>query len=243
MSKIIVSFSRRAAFLCLALAVFNLHSATLLAASAGASTPPTGELTSAGGIKIDGALAVSGQTFFPGSTFVVAPASLSILTLRNHGRLELSAETTLKLDFSDDQVMGALEAGRLRIFAPAGVTARLMTSDATVLADSSQPVMFSVEKRREGATTVSVEAGQVEMSDGKSRQMVTAGQMLTTVGGSPTPANGRQHLSGGKKVGLGLGIAGLVAMIAIIFTGKEDEEELFFGCVHVGLSDTIGTCR
>jgi hypothetical protein len=245
MSKMIFSFGRRAAFLCLALAVFNLHPATLLATYAeGTPAPHTGEITSAGGVKVDGALAVSGQTFFPGSTFAVAPASLSILTLRNHGRLELSAETTLKLDFSDDQIVGALEAGRLRVFAPARVTARLMTSDATVLADSGQPVMFSVERGREGATTVSVEVGRVEMSTGNQTQTLSAGQMLSTSGGAPSLANKKERLSAGKKIGLGLGVAGLVAMIAIIFTGGEDEEMLNFGgCVHVGLSDTTDHCR
>src|ERR1044072_2790720 len=102
MRKILVSFSRWASILCLALAVINLHSAAALGSSVVVSVRPTGELILGGSVDVDGASAVSGQTIFPGSTFRSGANSPSMLNLHNHSRLEMSAETVLKLDFADD---------------------------------------------------------------------------------------------------------------------------------------------
>lgn len=246
MRNIIVTLSRRAALLYLALAVFSLHSATVISgADATTEVTPAGELSIAGSVYIDDAPAISGQTFFPGNTFCVAAASRSTLTLGNHGRLELSEETTIKLDFSDAQVTGALEAGRLRVYAPVGVTTRFVTGDATILADARQPAMFSVE-RGSGGTTVSVETGQVEMSFDNRTRLVSEGQFLSTSGVSETMPSGRQHLSGGTKAGLALGIAGVIAIITFLFTGGSDEETLTFGGCVPGTGRTspmIDSCR
>ncbi|HYY57956.1 MAG TPA: hypothetical protein VE842_11535 [Pyrinomonadaceae bacterium] len=208
--------------------------------------PPSGELTTLGRVMVDGAPGVSGQTFFPGSTCVVTAASRSILTLSNLSRLKLSAETTLKLDFTDDKVTGMIEGGQLAVFVPSGVAARFMTTDATVVSDSRQPATFSVEIGRGGETTVSVEAGQVEMNVGNRTQLVSAGQILSTPGGSqplPTP---RQQFSKGKKIAAGIGIALLGAVIAIMLTGSPDRIDRtdFGGCV-ISLSPTNEplTCR
>jgi hypothetical protein len=246
MPKIFVSLLRRAAIFCFALAVFNLPSATVLGADERTETIPTGELTIAGGAHVDDVPAISGQTVFNGSTFRVAAASHSTITLGNHTRLELSAETILKLDFSKDQVAGVLKAGRVRVFAPAGVRARLITEDATTLTDSRQPSVFSVESGRDGGTTISVETGQVEMSEGNRRQLVCAGEFLSTAAvSSDTVVNARQHMSGGTKAGLALGIAGVIAIITLIFTGRSKEESLSFGgCVpgSPGASPMSNSC-
>lgn len=245
MRNIIVSLSRRAALFYLALAVFSLHTATVFCADAATKATPAGELSVAGVVYIDDAPAVSGQTFFPGNNFRVAAASRSTLMLGNHGRLELYEETAIKLDFSDIQMTGALEAGRLRVFAPAGVTARFVTADATLLADARQPAVFSVE-RESNRTTVSVETGRVEMSFDNRTQLVSEGQSLSTARVSETTAGGGQRLSGGTKAGLTLGIAGVIAIITLLFTGRSNQETLNFGgCIPAsfGASPMNETCR
>ena len=237
MQRIPVSCSRRAALICLAFAVFNLQSTTVLGNSVVTSVPPAGELTIAGSVHVDGAPAISGQTFFPGSTFRVAPSSLSTLTLRNRGRLELSAETILQLDFSDEMVTGALTAGRLRVLAPAGVTIRLTTTDATVLANSRQPALFSVESGRDGPTKVSVEAGQVELSFGNRTQLVSAGEALSTAVGLEALMNARPHLGGAKRQVLLHSLVGVLSIITLILAGNgggEVEELCFGGTVTFG---------
>jgi hypothetical protein len=45
MQKIVLSLSRRVVLLCLALAVFSLHSTTVLAIDATTEMPPAGELS------------------------------------------------------------------------------------------------------------------------------------------------------------------------------------------------------
>lgn len=232
MRKIAVSFCRRTALFCLAVAVMNLHPAAVLGASSGTPVPAAGVLSVSGHVLVDGTPGLSGQTCFSGSTFVVAERSRSTLTLRNRGSVELSAETTLKLDFSDESATGALDGGRLRVFVPAGVAARFTTADATVHSDSGQPALFSVEIERGGATTVSVELGQVEMSAGKRTEVVSAGQFLSTNGGSqPLPS---PRFSGKQKVILGIGFGLLGAVAAIIFTRKPAERLDFGGCVVTG---------
>lgn len=244
MPKVLVSFSWRAAFLCLALAVFNPHSPTVLGGSALASVPPAGELILAGSVHVDGATAIPGQTFFSGMTFVVGAASRSTLTLGNHARLEMAAETALKLDFSDNQVTGTVTSGRLRVFAPAGVSARLMTEDATLVADSRQPAVFSVESERGGGTTISVEAGEVEMSFGNRTQLVTVGQMLSTLEGSPGVPNARKHLGSFKRNALEFGLAGLLSIVTLVLAGNggRDEGMMNFGGTVCIPSPGAGDC-
>lgn len=238
MPKIIISISRRAAFLCLVLAALNLHLTTVLGTDAKAGLPPAGEITLAGRVMVDEAPAISGQTLFSGSTIVVAPASRSTLSLDNHGRLELSAATALKLDFSDHQVTVTLRVGRLRVFAPAGVTVRLMSGETSVLADSRQPALFNVETGRNGETTVFIEEGQVEMRLRARTQLVTAGYSLSTSGDSSMPTNQRHHASSVKGDGLLAGIGGMLSTLSIMLArsgnqGKPPEDLSFGGTVTV----------
>jgi hypothetical protein len=240
MKTMIVSYGRRVALVCLAGAVLNLQTA-MLGKPVHASGLTAGELTVAGNVKVDGAPGVSGQTFFPGSTFVVAAGSHSTLTLRHLGRIELSSEATLKLSFAGDYVTGALEAGRVRVFAPAGVNARFTTGDATVWADSGQASVFSIQAGRGGGTYVSVEMGRAGMSAGEQTQWLSAGQSFVTPGGSPVlPGQPPRPAGGKKRVGAVFGFAGVIALLTVILLwgGDEKERELSFGGCVIGLSPT-----
>ncbi|HJU53162.1 MAG TPA: hypothetical protein VJ715_01275 [Pyrinomonadaceae bacterium] len=229
---------------CLAVAVMNLHPAAVLGASSGTPVPAAGVLSVSGSVLVDGTPGLSGQTCFSGSTFAVAERSRSTLTLHNRGRVELSAETTLKLDFNDESATGTLDGGRLRVFVPTGVAARFTAADAAVRSDSGQPALFTIETERGGATTVSVELGQVEMSDGKRTEAISAGQLLSTNGGSQPLPSPRQSLSGKQIATLGIGFGLLGAVAAIIFTRKPAERLDFGGCVIVpsGLTDPVPEC-
>src|ERR687893_595704 len=71
-------------------------------------------LAPAAGLSVDGLPAVAGQTVFPGSSFDTAEDSRSALELGNRARLELSGATTIRLEFSDESLGGALGAGAAR---------------------------------------------------------------------------------------------------------------------------------
>ncbi len=218
MSRVLAGKSRatRAAALFVAAALLNLSSAATRAA-----TPAhrhAGEVTIAGGVAVDGSAAVQGQTFFSGSSFNAARKSQSILSLDNLGRLELSEEAALRLDFDGAALGGALEAGRLRVYAPRGVAADFATADARVRTDEREAVSFSL-RATQGFTEVSVQSGALEVRANGAARRLAAGESYTT---APEPQS-RPNLSGRKRAGLIVAIASAVALVALILTTRGDE--------------------
>lgn len=210
-----------------AAALLNL-TGRVAAAPPAAPPEPSGQVTSAAGLTLDGSPAVSGQTFFSGSTAGAAERSRPALALGNLARLELSGGTTLKLDFSATSLGGSLAAGGARVYAPQGVAASLTTADATVASDpAAGPALFGVQVSEEG-TTLSVRAGRVEMRAGGRTLAAGAGQTLRAAHGSaPEPAPPQGHsLSGRKKTGLFIGIAGALAAVILVIAGRDDEDEV-----------------
>ncbi|HEX8285764.1 MAG TPA: hypothetical protein VF588_20575 [Pyrinomonadaceae bacterium] len=235
---------RRAAALLAAAALLNL------AGPAAAATPnptappaPTGQVTAAAGLTLDGSPAAPGQTFFTGSTVSAAERTRPLLNFGNLARLELSGGATVRLDFSAKTVGGALETGGARVYAPQGVAASLTTADASVASDpNSGAALFQVEVSEDG-TTLSVQAGRVEMRAGGRTLAAGAGQTLRAGHGSaPEPAAPQGHsLSGKKKTGIFVGIATALAAVILVVTGRDDkEEELDFGGCPIILSPTDG---
>lgn len=216
--------SRQAVALWLAAMMLNLCAAPSFAAPTTASIATTGEVTFASGrVAVDGAPAVSGQTLFSGSVITTAAGALLTLGLGNLARLELSAETSLKLDFSAPSVSGDLAAGRARLSIPSGLHANIVTANAVVVTDASQPAVFSIEVEPHGAT-VSVERGRVEMRAAGEAQTVIAGEILSMSDGSQSQPPLQRRFSGGKRVGLALGIAATLAVLIIALTGRVDDE-------------------
>jgi len=214
---------KRVAGLILTAALVNLSSPALRAAPARA----VGEVVIAGALTVGGSPAVSGQTFFSGETFAAEPDSPSALSLGNKARLELSGSTVLKIDFDDTALAGSLDAGGARLFVPQAVNASVNTPDAAVLTDSSVPTgaggpaVFGVKVSAEG-TTVTVEAGRVEMRAGGVARTVSAGEVFSAGrGGGPQPG-GANNLSERKKVGIVLGIGAALAAIIIAIVGRDD---------------------
>jgi hypothetical protein len=200
------------------------------AAESAAAPAPSGQVTAADGLRVDGSPALAGQTLFPGSTFEADDGSRPALGLDNLARLELSGGASLRLDFSASGVAGLLGAGGARVYAPDGVAASLTTADASVASDAGAgPALFSVLVSEAG-TTLSVQAGRVEMSAGGRALTAEAGQTLSAAHGSapapaPAPRQGN-NLSGRKKAGLVLGIAGALAAVLVIIAGLDDDEKV-----------------
>ena len=195
-------------------------------AGADAKPSPSGQVTAAGGLTLDGSPAVAGQTFFNGSVASAAERTRPTLALDNLARLELSGGTTLRLNFSAKMFGGSLEAGGMLVYAPRGVAASLTTADASVMSDpSSEATLFSVEVSEDG-TTLTVQAGRVEMRAGGRSLAAEAGQSLRAAHGSapaPTPPQGN-NLSSKKKTGIFVGIAAALAAVIIVIAGRDDDE-------------------
>ena len=202
-----------AAALFLTAALLNLSALAPRAASRVA--PHAGEVTMANGVSVEGSPAVQGQTFFSGSRLASARNSESLLSLDNLGRVGLSEEAALRLDFDGAIVGGALEAGRVRVYAPRGVAADFSTADARMRSDPREAVSFGL-LARSGFTEISVQSGALEVSAGGASRILRAGESYST---APEPQS-QQNLSGRKRVGLIAAIATAVAIVAIVLTAR-----------------------
>lgn len=222
-------FARRACALLTAAALLHLSGSNATAAAA-RRPAPTGQVGLAAGLTIDGSPAVSGQTIFPGSIFVTGESARAALELGNLARLELSGGSDLKLDFTDAGVVGALGAGGARVSVPREVATSLTTADASVVNDDAEPALFSLQVSAEG-TTLTVQAGRVEMRAGGVARMAVAGESLRAAHGSAPEMPQGQNLSGKKKAGIFVGIAAAVAAVILVLTGRGDDEGSFGGVI------------
>ena len=219
----IVGGARRAFALLAAAALLNL-SAPARAAEPARAHAPTGQVARAAGLTVVGLPAVVGQTVFSGSSFDTAEKSRGALELGNRARLELSGATALKLDFSDGSVGGSLSSGGARVSVPRGVAASLATADASVVSETSEPALFSLQVSAEG-TTLTVQSGRVEMRAGGAARKASAGETLRAAAGSqPLPPQGNS-LSSGKRAGIFVGIAAAVAAVIIVLAGRDDDSD------------------
>src|SRR5215204_3634985 len=217
----VFSCARRAFALLAAAALLNAAGPAPAAAESARRPASSGQVAQAAGLSVDGLPAVAGQTVFPGSSFDTAENSRSALELANLARVELSGGTTLRLEFSDDSLGGALGAGAARVSVPQSVAASLTTADAAVVSDAANPALFTLQVSAEG-TTLSVQTGRVEMRAGGVARSAGAGESLRAAHGSrPGPPQGNS-LSGRQRAGLFVGIAAAVAAVLVVIAGRDD---------------------
>jgi hypothetical protein len=183
------------------------------------SSAPASLIVNNGVVRVDGERATSGQTVFSESTIAAAAASASTLMFTTRARIEVLDETELKLNLSEAKVLGVLNSGRVRVFAPAGRSTEILTDDASIIAESSQPATFTVYARC-GETVVATEAGRVWVRIGKSVRTVMAGESFSTQATATTPSQS-QNLSSGKKLGLFALFGSTAAILLIALWGRD----------------------
>jgi ferric-dicitrate binding protein FerR (iron transport regulator) len=153
------------------------------------------------------------------------------VSLGKLGRIELLANTSVRLSFADNNIMGLLDTGSARVSTPAGVSVNLTTKDGSVMVDGSQATTFSVNTEN-GNTAVSTESGLAELRSGKTVTKIAAGESGTA--GTPEPqAKGDDEggLHGGALAAILLATGGAVA--AIIWATRKKDDLNFGGTVIV----------
>jgi ferric-dicitrate binding protein FerR (iron transport regulator) len=204
----------------------------------------TGELTTFGVTKVDGATAISGQTLFSGNTIETALDATSRISLNSHIRLELRRASRITLNFDASNLTGALDVGSTRVSVPAGINAHITTKDGSVIADPTQPAVFSVDY--EGSNLiVSVLTGRVELRAQGRTKMVEAGQSADSNSGAPPQTSNKQGFSKRKLLAILLPIGGVAAALAFIFGNRDNDttDDLDFGgCVHILSPTTDPQC-
>lgn len=224
------TWSRKFLAMSVAAAVLSVSSMLTLA-SPGART---GELSVNGDVTVNGQKAISGGTIFSDSVIVTAKDSSAIVSLGKLGRVELMANTSVKLNFSDKSISGLLDSGRARVSTPAGVSVNLTTKDGSVMVDGSQATSFTANLEN-GNTMVNTDAGLAELRSGATVTKIAAGE--SGVAGTPqAKSDDDDHkLSGGALAAILLATGGAVAAILWSIHSKDN---LSFGGTVVVVSPT-----
>jgi ferric-dicitrate binding protein FerR (iron transport regulator) len=146
------------------------------------------------------------------------------------GRVELAPNSNLKLTFTENSIMGLLESGSAHVSTLAGVTVNITTKDGAVVADGSQATSFVVSLTK-GNTTISTQAGVVELRTGGAVKKIAAGESFAA--GMPNPQAGSEgdDLTGGELAVLLLAVGGAVA--AVLYAALHNNDLNFGGTVNV----------
>jgi hypothetical protein len=212
---------RKLTAICLALTVLCLYSSVTPAASKDKETEPVfGELSARGNVTINGSQAISGLTVFPDSMVSTAEKASATISLGRLGRTELAPNSSIKLGYTGSASSISLDAGRVRVSVPADYRASVLTKDGSVVADASQPAIFTVDLSN-GRTLISTEAGRVEFRAGNEIKSVAAGEELMVGAAKPTSTAARSRR---RALWILLGISIAVAITVIVLTTGDDEQ-------------------
>jgi len=135
-------------------------------------------------VEVNGEKVISGGTFFSGCAIATAAQSEAAISIGRLGRVELSADTKMKLSFSETGLQGSLDKGSVRISTPAGVSVNLITPKGSVITDGQEPTTFTVTSK-DGETTAAAMEGSLELISGADCAIIKSG----SGGGHKTPQN------------------------------------------------------
>ena len=228
----------------LAVAVWSAFSMAAIAAP----DDVMGEITVSGQVSVNGQNAVSSSTVTSGSTVVTGANSTAAITLGKNNRVEILADSTVTLKFTNNSIVGMLTAGKVRVTNAAGVAATVTTRNSTVIADAGQSNVFGVDvgcadEARCTQTFVETTTGLVTLRSGSTDKQVAAGTDAAFGNPSQTgckpclrpnsvPPVAVAGLGAGAIAALLLAAAGAVGA-AVVLGGNNDEIELGGGAVVV----------
>lgn len=227
------------------LAIFAVWSVTSMVALA-APTDATGVINVTGQVTVNGQPTVSNSTFISGGTIATGADSTAIVSLGKTGRVELLADSSLTLKFTENSIIGIMSSGKARVSNAAGVAATFTTKDATILGDAGQANTFAIEIEC-SHTHVDTLTGLVTMRSGTSDKQVAAGTdavagNLSQTGCKPCLRPGTvipvpiAGISGGALAAILLAVAGTVG--AGIFFGTQGSDTSTDGGPTIVVSPT-----
>src|SRR6266851_4790550 len=170
------TWSRKSIAFCVVVAVLSVYSMVALATP---GQKASGELSVSGQVTVNGQAAISGATVFSDSVIATAAGSSATISLGKLGRVELLPNTAIKLSFSDANISGSLEAGRVQVSTLAGTSAIVTTKDAAAVSDAHQAATFMVDVEC-GNTIVASQSGLVDLRAGGNPKAVAAAFIAAT---------------------------------------------------------------
>jgi ferric-dicitrate binding protein FerR (iron transport regulator) len=193
----------------------------------------SGALAVSGQVTVNGQKMISGGTIFMDSIISTADQSSASVSISKVGRVDLAANSDLRLSFAANSITAMLETGSAQVAILAGITVNLTTKDGTVVVDGSQPTTFTVSASRE-RTSVATLLGIAQFRVGGSVKQIAAGESATA--GVPNP---RQDNDDGSWSWIWFVIPALVAVTVVsyvVFDDNDDEELNFGGSITVSQS-------
>src|SRR5688572_26896378 len=221
------SWSRKSIATVVAVAVLSVYS---MVALAGAGAKASGELSVSGQVTVNGQKMVSGGTVFTDSTISTAPQSSASVSIPKVGRVDLSANSNLRISFNESSITAMLETGSAQVSTLAGTTVNLTTKDGTVLVDGTQATTFTVSAFR-GRTSVATQTGVAEFRTGNTSKPVAAGESATAGVPNPQTDDDDDDMSGGALAVLLLAVGGAVA--GVLYAAFHNNDLNFGGDVTV----------
>jgi ferric-dicitrate binding protein FerR (iron transport regulator) len=103
----------------------------------------------------------SGITIRSGSTISTMKGRSVLVNLGKLGHVEVSRDSRIQINYSDNFIIAPLYVGRVRISIPAGVSVNISTTDGEVISDGVK-ASFMVDITC-GNTVVTVKTGHVEL--------------------------------------------------------------------------------
>ncbi|HEX8247044.1 MAG TPA: hypothetical protein VF599_02580 [Pyrinomonadaceae bacterium] len=194
------------------LAIFAVWSVTSMVALA-APTDATGVINVTGQVTVNGQPAVSNSTFISGGTIATGADSTAVVSLGKTGRIELLADTTLTLKFTENSIIGIMSAGKARVSNAAGVATTFTTKDSTILADAGQANTFAIEIEC-SHTHVDTLSGLITMRTGTNDKQVAAG--TDAVAGNLSQTGCKPCLRPGTVIPVPVASIGAGALAAIL---------------------------
>jgi len=222
------TWSRKFIAVCVAVAVLSVYSMVVLAtpgAKASAALSVSGQVT------VNGQKVISGGTLFSDSTISTANQSAASVSIGKLGRVELGANSNLRLTFSDTGINAMLETGSAHVSTLVGTSVNFSTKDGTVVVDGSQATSFTVNASH-GRTSMSTISGLAQFRSGSSVKQVAAGESANA--GMPSPQSKDDDddgLSGGALAVLLLAVGGAVA--GVLYAAFHNNDLNFGGSVTV----------
>jgi ferric-dicitrate binding protein FerR (iron transport regulator) len=221
------SWSRKSIAAVVAAAVLSVYS---MVALAGAGAKASGELSVSGQVTVNGQKMVSGGTVFTESTISTAPQSSASVSIPKVGRVELSANSNLRLSFTDNSISAMLETGSAQVSTVAGTTVNLTTKDGTVVVDGKEATSFMVSASR-GRTSMTTLSGVAEFKTGTSTKQIAAGESAMAGVPNPQTDDDDDDMSGGALAVLLLAVGGAVA--GVLYAALHNNDLNFGGSVTV----------
>lgn len=197
----------------------------------------TAEITVTGQVTINGQPALSNTTVLSGSVISTGAGSSAIVSLGKLGRVEISSDSSMTLNFGANNIIAIVDSGKVRVSAAAGVATTATTKHATFIGDSSQANNFALEVEC-SHTHIDTTTGAVTMREGTSDRQVAAGSSATA--GNMAQAGCKPCLRPGSTPGPAFAgwpwlllVAAGVAGAGIFLAGQDDDTDGGGGTVVV----------